>query len=488
MKTLLILLVLLFISSTAYSSSGMRRCALLPIKDNTSGGELSFEVFKKVERNLKDSDWCYYKSNSEILNLLENHRKSIQQYLNNPNVVKIIAEKLNVGSLIKIDLDNYLGGVKLELKIIGENGKDLYFKETATLKRIDIDLIAEQINLWLALYEKNIPYNARVTGVLGNQFTLSGGKSFGFRRQHEITIIRPVKKKKHPLLKEIIDWETIKIGSAKVYNVTDSTSQARVLQYDTRKRIKIGDWIIISENQKSVVTERKSYNKKNDFKFGKLGVASIYFQTSFFDTITNSSSTKKLSGTKLGVNLKSDIWITRKVYGGFNFVKSFSSMKPKLGTFTQTSQNISNSDFQLYAGYKYLPLGFFYGPQINAYLGYSSYTYGFDTQVSDGLTNFTFSGLLLGLNGDIPFMKRFRGRVGVELIFSPSFSQEITVLDSKDSNSSTKFTIEAIYKYKVNLDFNFKYESVVNRALLNGTTSSIDFKDSVLNFGASFTF
>ena len=63
----LIFLFALVLSSSVQAS--MRRCMLLPIRDSV-GGALGFKVFTDVERYLKDSQWCYYTSNSEILNIL----------------------------------------------------------------------------------------------------------------------------------------------------------------------------------------------------------------------------------------------------------------------------------------------------------------------------------------------------------------------------------------------------------------------------------
>ena len=78
---------------------------LLPVRDSV-GGALGFKVFEDVERYLKDSDWCYYTSNSEILNILSNYKRNLDSVLTNPEVLKIISEKTKTGSLMKVDIVN----------------------------------------------------------------------------------------------------------------------------------------------------------------------------------------------------------------------------------------------------------------------------------------------------------------------------------------------------------------------------------------------
>ena len=134
-KTFIITLICTF-SIKAYSELDLRRCMLLPITDSVGGG-ISFKVFEEVEKYIKTSDWCYYKSNSEILNILGNYKKNLNTYLKNKNVVKVVAEKVQAGSVIRIDLKTELKTTRVDLEVIGKNGSDLYFKETTALNSND---------------------------------------------------------------------------------------------------------------------------------------------------------------------------------------------------------------------------------------------------------------------------------------------------------------------------------------------------------------
>src|SRR5690606_707837 len=99
-------------------------------------------------------------------------------YLKTKEVLKVVAEKLQVGSLILVSIKNELGGSDVELTVYGNNGEDILFSEHKLVKNNDIEEISDLILVWLELYSKSIPYDAEVSGVLGDQVTLDVDKSF----------------------------------------------------------------------------------------------------------------------------------------------------------------------------------------------------------------------------------------------------------------------------------------------------------------------
>ena len=71
-QKILIVLTFLSFSTFAHATQSMRRCMLLPVQDSV-GGAIGFKVFEEVEKYLKQSEWCYYRPNSAILNILSNY-------------------------------------------------------------------------------------------------------------------------------------------------------------------------------------------------------------------------------------------------------------------------------------------------------------------------------------------------------------------------------------------------------------------------------
>ncbi len=490
MKTLFITLILLVITPVANAALSQRRCMLLPVKDHVDGA-IGFKVYQEVETYLRESEWCYYRSNSEILNVLGSYRKNLDEHLGNPDVLKVIAQKTLAGSLIKITIDKAVNGASVEVKVIGENGEDLYLKEQTRLDTSEITVIAQTVKNWLDIYEKNIPYDGRIIGVLGNQFTIDVGRGYGLQPQDEVLIVRPLAKKRHPLLKEIVDWDTEKIGSGRVTFTADSQSQGEVVQYDTPKKMQIEDWIIIQKKSKTVVTPAQEQWNEEDFSFGKLGLVGIGVNlgSGSVTSNTNGVSSKKVGGLNFGLDLRLELWATRNFWGSVEIQKEFGSYDKKEGQLQNNSNSLSFTGVTVLAGYKYLPLGFFYGPQIDGYIGYSSQKYGLDTQMADGFTEFTFSGLMLGARGSLPIIKEVRGFLELGFMFNPGLDQETNVFaGEEDSASHYKLQVGASYQYSpsVTLDAGFKLQ--VSEAKFVGPTRSLKAQDSSFKLGTTYTF
>ena len=133
-------------------------------------------------------------------------------------------------------------------------------------------------------------------------------------------------------------------------------------------------------------------------------------------------------------------------------------------------------------------MGFFYGPQVDGYLGYTSKTYGLDTQASDGFTEFKFQGLALGARGSVPIRKVFRFTLGLEFMFKPGYEEASVVYGEADSSSSYEFFIDGSYKYAPNITFNVELAVDSSKATFDNTNQSIKVSDRALKLGASFTF
>ena len=483
--------VLLFLSvmSMSYASSSMRRCMILPIKDSV-GGAIGFQVFSKVEKYLKASKWCYYQSNSEIINTLGNYKNTLDRALNSPDVLKVISEKTKAGSLIKVTLSSFAQGTKISIKVIGANGKDVYFKEETDLNTDDIDVIAQTINNWLDVYEKNIPYDARVIGVLGTQFTVDIGSDFGLYRGYEIDIVRPVKKQVHPLLKEIVDWKTMPVATARVFHTSKSTAQLKLVEYKRETLIQPDDWVIISKTNANTPIKKNDFDNidvtDNSFSFGKLGRLALALDIGSGSNTISGSEIRKIGGFNFGISAEGEVYATRNYWVGLTINRSFGSYSKDEGTFSTDSFSMNGSVFKLKAGYKYLPLGFFYGPQVDLYFGYGRYGYSFDNKSSDGVGAMTFSGILLGTRGSVPLVKDFRLFLKLDFLFAPSYDEEISIYGDADSVRNFNIGGGVEYKYSPNMDFFGGFDYYNNKAEFGST--SVSLKNTMFRAGAIFAF
>ena len=473
----LILFLIIFSSMNLLSATkhNMRSCMILPISDNI-GDAISFKVYEDLEKYLKRSDWCYYRSNSEIINILKNYKKSLSSYIQNTDVLKLIAEKTKAGSLIKINLNISMRGVDIEVIIYGSSGDDLYFKESTQLNTKDTTVISQTIKNWLDVYEKTIPFDGSITGIIGDQFTVNMGRSSGVQTKKKVDIVRPIRIKKHPLLKEIVEWEVEKIAEAKIIDVTNNQSQAKITVKYKGKRIQKEDWIRLSNDKE--MAEEIALERKKNFEFGKLGNLSLYFYLgSISDTVLlNQSTTKEASGFGAGLGGAGEVWITRNMLAVLSSARVFGGEPSGAGYFL------------LKGGYRFLPLGFFFGPQVDAYVGYAEYFYSIDTNTASGFVGANFSGLLLGTKANIPLKKGFRIYLALDFIFDPTYQEDVALHGEDDSTSNYALEIGGNYSYSPTILLDASVEIISSTANFKDPAKKISFSNTSLKLGATLTF
>lgn len=480
--------VLFFLlSCQVVASESMRHCMLLPVTDGMDN-KIGFTVFEEIENYIKDGNWCTYKSNSELINILSQYSKNLESHLGNKDVLKVVADKTKAGTLIRINLALGANMTDVKVEIIGENGEDRYFKEQTQLKTTDTGIISQTIKNWLDVYEKTIPYNGRVKGVLGDQFTIDIGKKSQIFNGSEIIIERPTNKRQHPLLKEIIDYQTEKIAEAKVFDVNDFQAQAKVTSYEGNKKLKIDDWVKVRSLEARKVIEQVPYADKEDNEFGKLGSIGLFVNFGTTTMTQTGASVRSMNGTLVGGDIEAELWATRNWWAGLDIGKKFGSLKKDLGVFTTDSASTENSSLRFKIGYKYLPLGFFYGPQIDLYGGYGSYTYGLTTNVTDKLTEVTFSGILLGAKGSLPVYEGIRAYLLIDFLMTSAFKEKINVFGADDSSSNYRLEVGGQYTYETNITLSGGLSLLSNKANFLGTTKEEQFKDTSAKVGAIFTF
>jgi len=486
MKKLIPLLVMFF-TFNSFGTESMRNCMLLPITDGVDN-KVGFKVFEELENYLKESSWCTYKSNSELINILSQYSKNLESHLNNKDVLKVISDKTKAGTLIRVTMQMQAGQTDVKTEVIGENGEDRYFNEQTQLKSNDSSLIAQTVKNWLDVYEKTIPYDGRIKGVLGDQFTIDIGKKSHIYNGSEIVIERPTVKRQHPLLKEIVDYQTEKIAEAKIFDVSDNQAQAKVTQYEGQKKLRLEDWVKVRAAEKAKAVEQINYPEREKEEFGKLGNLGLYLDLGNGSTTQTGSSEKSMNGFLYGVDVETEIWATRNWWFGLDLSKKFGKYSKDQGSFTQENNTTTNSQTRIKIGYKYLPMGFFYGPQVDIYGGYASYDYSLSTNTIDGYTDFTFSGLMLGTRGSVPVMENLRLYLAFDFLLTSTYKEKVRIFGSDDSSSNYRLEAGAQYAYEQNISFATGLSVVSNKATFSGTTKEELFKDVYAKIGTIFTF
>lgn len=484
-----IFLLLIFLSSFTYAETfSMRDCMLLPITD-TAGNSFGYKIYEQLERKLKNDGWCNYKSNSEVISIFSKYREKLPTYLNDENVIKTVANRLKVGTVIRVNLEYEVDKINVELTILGDNGKDVYLQEKALLNEVSESLVMTTILNWLDLYQATIPYDGKVVGVLGEQVTFDFPQSEKVTVGQEFIIKRMIIKKRHPLLKKVVEWDTVMLAKGKIFNTSRDQALGVIKVYTTNKKVRTGDWVKLEEIDSNKYLRDKRFKSQRENTYGKLGELTIAFSTTSHTASTSAvTGSNKLGGFIYGINLEAEAWMTRNYFAIGEFSRRVGSLSSTSGSPTSDSSGQNSGVIKIGGGYKYLPMNFFYGPQVNLYGGWAKYSYQLDKSATDGFGSNSMSGFFLGVGGSIPLKKSLRVFGKGEVIPFGDFSDEDNIYGTKESVSSMTFQVGAHYYWSPTIKILGAFEILNNSAKTSGSNSEVSYRDTSLKFGGVFTF
>lgn len=474
-------------STEVKSNHHLKNCSLLPITDNMNGA-LSFRVYDILDKELKVSNWCSYRSNSGVLTIFSGYRDRVHEYIDKPEVLKIVSQKLNVGSIIRVALESRVGGVAVRMLVYVNDGEDISFDEQIFVQDEKIEIIAQQLKTWFAQYAQSLPYDGLISGVLGEQVTVDIARTSGIKVNQDFVVKRFVRIKKHPLLNKIVEWEAQNVAKGKIFNVGDGQIVGVLKIFYTDGAVKSGDWVSIQTQQYALDESlTKDDIKKNEF--GKLGVAGIMLQTGNTTLTSVHSSNSKFEGLTTGVNFFSDIYVTRNYFGRVVLERTFGDVDKSSGSTTTDNLSLTSSVFKILGGYKILPLGFFYGPQIDVYGGYGNYLYNTEYSQADYTGEGSFGGFLVGTKVEMPITKGIRGFLRVETMMLADFNDGDNVYSNEKGTSNIYFNIGANYEWSPIIGMQGEIEVVNNKAKFESTTAKeVSYQNTFFKFGFTYSF
>lgn len=482
-----VVLILVFMSLNSWSQSTMRRCTLLPVTDSV-GGAIGFKVFDQIERHLKRNNWCTFISNSSMIGVFSRYRDNLQQHLKQKEVLRTVGDKLKVGSIIRINLVSEITGMDVQLEIIGDNGEDIYFSESSFLKSDDIELIVDMLKNWLEVYARTIPYDAKVNGTLGEQVTLDVGKGYPIQEGQKFIVKRYSTSRKHPLFKKVVDWDTEVLAEGVVLNISDNQALGIIKNYQSNKKVETGDWIRLGPlPEKNEITKKEEETNQNPGTLGLLSIA-LTGSSASVDTSTPGGN-KRIAGYLFGLDARGEAWITRNYFAGIQLARAIGALKKDSGQVEKKSVATQSGSFKLTAGYKYLPIGFFYGPQVDFYAGVGNYNFDLTYSQNDGYGEGAISGLLLGVSSNIPVSRLYRLYARAEFLPFPSFKSDDGFYNSAQNVSALDLELGLRYYYTPHLTIDGAIQTFSGGAKFEGSYKEFSYHDNMkLKIGASFNF
>jgi hypothetical protein len=462
---------LILFSSSLVAKHDLRKCLILPVTGD-SDLEFSNQVYEQTENYLKDVKWCRYKLNSDVFNILNKYQDKLDEYLEKKEVLSLVAEKTHTGALVRIRVIPQAGGVNVNLRVMGENGEDIYLQENRDFQTKDISAVAEAITGWLETYSKRIPFDAQITSVNQKKFQADMGENIDFDKDTLVKIVRFRGKNIHPLTKEVVGWETDDLGKGKIEEVEEESSSGLI---ESDQNIVPGDWL----KNLGPVKEKETEEKKGTPKYGFVSLA---LDLGYADQTTQSYYYyNEYDGVMFGGYLKGEVWFLENLWTSLE-------LDGKVGELT--SENYPTYDFEvrgffkLKGGYRFLTSDSFFGPQIDLYFGYGIYSYLPEEPYLGGPVDAIFQGLILGLRGNIPIGEKFRLSLEGEVFFASGETEKYRGDDAP--GYSLFLTGNYFFNPKISADLSLGHYNNTFENIVPG--QNVVYKDTSVRLGASLYF
>lgn len=295
-----------------------------------------------------------------------------------------------------------------------------------------------------------VPFKGQVSGRDNTSVTVNISTDGGIKKGDFLTVATLDEVKKHPLLKNIVDWKISETGKLQVDQVEDGTVFAHIVEEVPGRSIsrfqKITQVVAGTVDPKkdetvSEVDEEVEW-KEELSQPPKLGWSSLgLWMGSYGRDYATSGSTfgRAGAGFHYGVLFESQLWLTRQWFGELIMgVGGAGYGQTDLATGAPTpslSGGASTLAVKLGIGYTIFASPDFFGPRAWIKLGYQSLRFGLPVDAVELTGPNQFSALYLGVGGELPFRGDWGALMGLDVGLLSGMTE--TGLNSGTVNSAS---------------------------------------------------
>lgn len=330
-----------------------------------------------------------------------------------------------------------------------------------------------------------VPFIGQVTGRDQGDVTINLGLATGIKRGDTLIIGTIEEVKRHPLLKQIVEWRLSPVGKVDVDNVDEALAFGHVTDQEEGREISRYQKIMrivprperIDENPAAKLVETNPIEESP-----KLGFATVSLWTGAYSRQYSSAESMGVnavnnagSGFMYGARGSGEIWLNREFffdiamgYAAFSFSQSqVGTINPSTilyddGTTEEVpvvipaSESHSGSIFTLSGalGYTYLVTGDFFGPRAWLKAGYRLDSYNLPVVANpDALAPYSVKSVFLGIGGDLPIRHNYGARVDLEFGLFNSGSQTGGSAGAANSSHNASISLGGYYRYRPRVMF-----------------------------------
>lgn len=384
----------------------IRYCTVLPF-DYKKNQDLVESVLISVEKFLVKNTVCRFHTDDTFFKKMRKKSQGINFYLDQQKVRRIVAKKLEVGSLFYLRLfDKEDGSFKLVFKVLGENGRDYYYEEERIFYKQDPIEISKQVIEWIKEFDEALPFDAAVFQVFEDKVKFNRGKEISDYENHIFIIKRLVKKKRtteNP--DKVIGFITKDIARGTITRVENKQTIGVVRSY--KKLIQPGDWIKIEDYD--------YYGKEvQDEYTPKLG----HFELGAFATQVTGIG-NDYDGLSYGGFAAMKLNFPHQWYFYGYSERRFGSFSGSSFTTAGAETKLTDMNFKALIGKTINYEKWLRDIYISIYGGYSSYQHGFGSTALTGFKDVTLHGITIGVLALIEMTNKINVFGRLELIPVP---------------------------------------------------------------------
>lgn len=327
---------------------------------------------------------------------------------------------------------------------------------------------------------RKVPFHGMVTGRDNTSVTLNIGKGSNLLPGDTLVIGTLDEVKKHPLLKEIVDWRLTTTGKLKVDQVEDGIAFAKVEEEEAGREISRFQKVIqiIPANAKAneipVIEEKPE--PADRAAPPTLGWASATGWLGGFSRQFSDNGTMAKSGGAIFMGAAADgqLWLTREWFAELGFAYGFGSYaQDDFSAGVESASGISVSAFawKLAGGYTYLVTGDFSGPKAWTKFGLHSTSFSLPTVLTEALAPVSFTSPFIGVGGELPIRGKYGAIVNLEFGLFPGGGETGQPNGSTDGASDVRFSLAGYYRWSPRTTFRVGVDILANSAEFSSNSS-----------------
>lgn len=445
----------------------IRRVGVLPVTDNLEGIYARPIEARLIELIKESHRWDYAETNvvGQVL--------TPQDLEGSPEQVKKVTQGGGADAVFSVRATRGPNGVSIVMDLFLVSDGKLLLQETLKdhTQFETKDLLAQTKSMHDKLVQK-LPYSGIVLSRTNNRVTVNLGKKDGIAPNTVITAILLIKATRHPKFNFLISSEREVLGKIKIEKVDDTIAFGVVISEKSRGAIERNskltglDFVKYDDTQSYVGIQKDGLNPNDDANkisfgsgaqewvpatpptFGKVGLMLGLGSYNYNSTVEGLAPMSASASLFPSIRLDGELWLTPD-WNVITLIRQgvASVPNPQSGS-TPESLSVSISRYSFYVAHNFLITGDFFGPKIQVFTGWSKYSAFVDASSPLSLTSTSYSGLVLGLKGEVPVddAERYTFGASLELYLTKDLAESPSSSGAENSNSVNTFSVYGFYK------------------------------------------